>query len=733
VAVEAVIETPRYVFFIHAAEMAHDLCATCGSLGREEEGRLLFCVQCGEGHHPFCLKVSAALVDVNTFKCVECITCEECDRGDAEEMMLVCDVCHRGHHTFCLAPPLRRIPSGAWICDRCPKRCTPNAPLPGTLLPATPILLDTEPDVLTKIVEVRVNAEPKSYDNDSGDDIDEGVSRQCATCRVEMSRSEIGKRFARCRLCRKAGRSSTTCIECHGTVQPGEVKKGHIRCRKCRAKRNQALPLGANAIICTCGRAFSSPQALGGHRGKCTVPRESTKTTPVIRKPPVVARRPTQSSSLRRMSSSSRRRATSADSGLAPSQAGSPFSSADTSAPPTPLSPKEQTWASAEIPPPSIDSKHGVVSAPEETTRLTSTGLTSAIESDCDKPELIVDHLRPAPTPSLPSSGREKVDPVWKFSETNSPSNSPSMHGGYVDASSEELVSEPVLMVRPDGRATVVDAMAIDRDLVVLDSSVKSLVNGDLYESSPLLSLVPVPWPSPRSMQPHKDIYSARSATMALFHNSDSEDPDFAPQVVATFGARDDGSMPSMAVAGGESRLGHRWTSDGRRTLGGLHLGALDLMSDFDSLSLGAGGAAWLTDSDGFNSDTAADSYTSHQYGDIEEGMPFDFCSAGSKESRWSRGVRTEPAEMAEAGVAQSHLSIERCETSLSDSKSTDIGDSTLDVADSDKAAANAKDFSEFKGIAENQGFKIWKCVSTRKSATPKKSDQDNNRYVSSN
>lgn len=34
------------------------------------------------------------------------------------------------------------------------------------------------------------------------------------------------------------------------------------------------LPNGKKGIRCTCGRIFSSGQALGGHRGKCKVPRE---------------------------------------------------------------------------------------------------------------------------------------------------------------------------------------------------------------------------------------------------------------------------------------------------------------------------------------------------------------------------------------------------------------------------------------------------------------------------
>ncbi len=41
---------------------------------------------------------------------------------------------------------------------------------------------------------------------------------------------------------------------------------------------------GARSLMCTCGRVFSSGQALGGHRGKCKVPRERMRDRPLAQR-----------------------------------------------------------------------------------------------------------------------------------------------------------------------------------------------------------------------------------------------------------------------------------------------------------------------------------------------------------------------------------------------------------------------------------------------------------------
>lgn len=155
-----------------------DLCRSCGSLGRDDEGQLVFCVQCGEGVHPFCiskdfvltpdmlahgwrfvdlacwLHVSVRLVlfpiqfSPLAFRDHTAAASASCARSAptrtrtscfwcADNLLLgpypppprarltptlpfqkVCDVCEHAYHTFCLTPELPAVPQGGWRCDR---------------------------------------------------------------------------------------------------------------------------------------------------------------------------------------------------------------------------------------------------------------------------------------------------------------------------------------------------------------------------------------------------------------------------------------------------------------------------------------------------------------------------------------------------------------------------------------------------------------------------------------
>lgn len=76
-----------------------------------------------------------------------------------------------------------------------------------------------------------------------------------------------------------------------------------------RGESTVILPNGKKGIRCTCGRIFSSGQALGGHRGKCKVPRERQRdreargrasTAGVPYEPPTPEPRPKRVKTVRR-------------------------------------------------------------------------------------------------------------------------------------------------------------------------------------------------------------------------------------------------------------------------------------------------------------------------------------------------------------------------------------------------------------------------------------------------
>jgi len=98
-----------------------DTCFACGSSGSSET--LLFCVDCGEAFHPFCVSApihSMSAAAVAAWRCPNCKTCEiSGELPEDETRMLYCDMCDRAFSLDLLDPPLESAPSGLWICGQC--------------------------------------------------------------------------------------------------------------------------------------------------------------------------------------------------------------------------------------------------------------------------------------------------------------------------------------------------------------------------------------------------------------------------------------------------------------------------------------------------------------------------------------------------------------------------------------------------------------------------------------
>lgn len=97
--------------------LLQDMCVSCGSLGREEEGRLIVCSQCGQCYHPYCanVKVSQVILEKG-WRCLDCTVCEGCGRPHDESRLILCDECDISYHIYCLDPPLDSVPKGTWKC-----------------------------------------------------------------------------------------------------------------------------------------------------------------------------------------------------------------------------------------------------------------------------------------------------------------------------------------------------------------------------------------------------------------------------------------------------------------------------------------------------------------------------------------------------------------------------------------------------------------------------------------
>lgn len=98
-----------------------DCCFTCGSSGAADT--MLFCVDCGEAFHSFCVNApvhSMELSSVAGWRCPNCKICEISGEVPQEETkMLFCEMCDRAFTLDLLEPPLQAAPPGLWICGQC--------------------------------------------------------------------------------------------------------------------------------------------------------------------------------------------------------------------------------------------------------------------------------------------------------------------------------------------------------------------------------------------------------------------------------------------------------------------------------------------------------------------------------------------------------------------------------------------------------------------------------------
>jgi hypothetical protein len=97
-----------------------DSCFTCGSSGASDT--MLFCVDCGEGFHSFCVNAPIHSMEASAvagWRCPNCKICEISGESCDELKMLFCEMCDRGFSLDLLDPPLQAAPPGLWICGQC--------------------------------------------------------------------------------------------------------------------------------------------------------------------------------------------------------------------------------------------------------------------------------------------------------------------------------------------------------------------------------------------------------------------------------------------------------------------------------------------------------------------------------------------------------------------------------------------------------------------------------------
>jgi hypothetical protein len=129
----AVTEFVRSTITSVSHEIAHfdcarDVCLVCGSGGASEVSKLIFCCDCGEGYHSYCVFPANAesgrierIID-GEWRCMNCSRCDECfsdwtqgSESRADEY-IYCDHCDKAFHLSCITPKLHVIPEFSWYC-----------------------------------------------------------------------------------------------------------------------------------------------------------------------------------------------------------------------------------------------------------------------------------------------------------------------------------------------------------------------------------------------------------------------------------------------------------------------------------------------------------------------------------------------------------------------------------------------------------------------------------------
>ncbi|CAN0163235.1 unnamed protein product, partial [Ectocarpus fasciculatus] len=93
----------------------------------------LFCADCGECFHRWCLPSNIVPLDkkaLAAWRCPNCKVCEVCTETakSDESLLLMCELCDRAYHTYCLTPSTDKPPEGTWICGQCISCTTCSVP-----------------------------------------------------------------------------------------------------------------------------------------------------------------------------------------------------------------------------------------------------------------------------------------------------------------------------------------------------------------------------------------------------------------------------------------------------------------------------------------------------------------------------------------------------------------------------------------------------------------------------
>lgn len=99
-------------------------CQFCNS--GDNEGMLLLCDGCDRGYHTYCFRPKMECIPDGDWFCYECVNKAAGDRdrvcvlcGKKGKILCYCDGCPKAYHIECMDPPLTRMPKNRWFCWQC--------------------------------------------------------------------------------------------------------------------------------------------------------------------------------------------------------------------------------------------------------------------------------------------------------------------------------------------------------------------------------------------------------------------------------------------------------------------------------------------------------------------------------------------------------------------------------------------------------------------------------------
>ena len=100
---------------------ATEVCLLCARTGNDDA--LVFCYDCGEAMHSFCIwpdRDAAFVARAKLlYRCGNCTSCVGCGVRERDDLLVSCDACDSCFHTCCVQPPMSAVPEGSWFCGAC--------------------------------------------------------------------------------------------------------------------------------------------------------------------------------------------------------------------------------------------------------------------------------------------------------------------------------------------------------------------------------------------------------------------------------------------------------------------------------------------------------------------------------------------------------------------------------------------------------------------------------------